>query len=173
MYLPTVNSSRPPGSHRRSAIDRLRRRRRHGRDHRRVRLAHHRFSLKLLRNPGIAPSATQPWPVEVLDKRHGALGVQVADFYNDGRSDYLVSFAQEFETVELYRNAGHGEYEKQLLFQLTDPSYNSSSTTLADINADGRWISSTPTAIPWMRFCPKPYHGVRWLENKPITLASS
>ncbi len=113
-------------------------------------------SLKLLRNPGIAPSATQPWPVEVLDKRHGALGVQVADFDNDGRSDYLVSFAQEFETVELYRNAGHGEYEKQLLFQLTDPSYNSSSTTLADINADGRLDIIHTNGDTMDAFLPKP-----------------
>lgn len=121
-------------------------------------------AMKLLRNPG-GSDAEKAMTVEVLDPRHGVLGVQVADLNGDGRQDYLVAYGQEFETLEAYYNRGPGQYERSVIHQLADPSYNASSFALADIDADGRIDIVQTNGDTMDAFLPKPYHGVRWLRN--------
>ncbi|MFO1064214.1 MAG: VCBS repeat-containing protein [Pirellulales bacterium] len=129
-------------------------------------------SVKLLRNPG---NATEPSPtaiadairfdVETLDKRHGALGVRVSDLNQDGRQDYVIAFAQEYETLEAYFGREGGGFDKQVLLELVDPSYNSSSYELCDIDRDGKLDILHTNGDTMDAFLPKPYHGVRWLRN--------
>lgn len=121
-------------------------------------------SMKLLRNPG-GSDAEKSMTVEVLDPRHGVLGVRVADLNDDKRDDYVVAYGQEFETLEVYYNRGPGQYEKSVILELADPSYNSSSFTLADIDADGRLDIVHTNGDTMDAFLPKPYHGVRWVRN--------
>lgn len=121
-------------------------------------------AMKLLRNPG-GRDAEKAMTVEVLDPRHGVLGVQVADLNDDGRQDYVVAYGQEFETLEVYYNRAPGQYEQTIALELPDPSYNASSFTLADIDADGRIDLLQTNGDTMDAFLPKPYHGVRWLRN--------
>jgi hypothetical protein len=121
-------------------------------------------SVKLLRNQS-EEGAVPVFSMEVLDTRHGALGVQVADLNADGHPDYLIAFGQEFETLEAYYGDGKGQYRKSVLFQLADPSYNASSFTIADVDADGLLDIVHTNGDTMDAFLPKPYHGVRWLRN--------
>lgn len=122
-------------------------------------------ALKLLRNPGGDADSQLRMNVEVLDTRHGALGVQVADLNNDLRNDYVVAYGQEYESLEVYYNEGGGEFEKKTILELPDPSYNASSFTLADIDADGQLDIVHTNGDTMDGFLPKPFHGVRWLRN--------
>lgn len=121
-------------------------------------------SLKLLRNEG-GEKRSPRWKREVIDDRHGALGVEFADLDQDGKMDFVVAFAQEYETVEAYLQRDNGTYEKELILQLPDPSYNSSAFQLVDLDQDGR-IDVVHTCGDVMdSLLPKPYHGLRWVKN--------
>ncbi len=121
-------------------------------------------SVKLLRNQG-GNLLSPKFEMEVLDPRPGALGVQVADLNGDGKSDYLIAFGQEFESLEAYYNQGNGSVRKSIILKLPDPSYNSSSFSVADIDGDGRPDIVHTNGDTMDAFLPKPYHGVRWLQN--------
>lgn len=120
--------------------------------------------LKLLRNQG-GTSQDPEMEVEVLDPRHGSLGVEIADLDGDSKLDFVVSFGQEFETVEAYMNLGAGKFDKKVLLRLPDPSYNSSSFQIVDVDGDGL-IDIVHTCGDIMdTYIPKPYHGLRWIRN--------
>jgi hypothetical protein len=79
--------------------------------------------------------------------------------------DFVVAFAQEYETVEAFLQRENGMYEKQLILQLPDPSYNSSAFQLVDLDKDGL-IDVVHTCGDVMdSLLPKPYHGLRWVKN--------
>ena len=121
-------------------------------------------SLKLLRN--VNGSLNQPkMEVEVLDPRHGALGVEIADIDGDSKLDYVVAYGQEHETVEAYLHRGPGKYEKELILQLPDPSYNSSAFQIIDVDRDGRLDIVQTCGDVMDAYIPKPYHGLRWVRN--------
>ncbi len=121
-------------------------------------------ALKLLRN-----TEATAWPprmqTETIDPRHGALGVEVGDMDGDGQLDFVVAYGQEFETVEAYLYRDTGRYERQVLLSLPDPSYNSSSFQLVDLDRDGRLDVVLTCGDTLDAFIAKPYHGVRWLHN--------
>ncbi|MEQ1828019.1 MAG: VCBS repeat-containing protein, partial [Pirellula sp.] len=121
-------------------------------------------ALKLLRNVG--GSSTAPlMEVETIDPRHGALGVSVADIDGDSKQDFIVAYGQEFETVDVYYNRGAGSFDRTTIAQLIDPSYNSSSFRLVDLDKDGR-IDVVHTCGDAMdALIAKPYHGLRWIRN--------
>jgi hypothetical protein len=121
-------------------------------------------ALKLLRNVG--GTLEQPeMEVEIIDRRHGSLGVELGDIDGDGTMDFVVAFAQEFETVEAFLNRGAGNFERQVLMSLPDPSYNSSSFQLVDIDRDGKLDIIHTCGDTLDAFLAKPYHGLRWLRN--------
>ncbi|XZE36457.1 FG-GAP repeat domain-containing protein [Pirellulaceae bacterium SH501] len=121
-------------------------------------------SVKLLRNQG-GEKRSPNWNLEVIDDRHGALGVEFADLDRDGKMDFVVAFAQEYETVEAFLQQENGRYEKQVILQLPDPSYNSSAFQLVDLDRDGL-IDVVHTCGDVMdSLLPKPYHGLRWVKN--------
>lgn len=121
-------------------------------------------SLRLLRNESTEGTHAVLKP-EILENRHGALGVQLADMNGDGRMDFVVSFGQEFETVEVFYNRAGGMWERRTVYQLPDPSYNASSVHIADVDKDGRLDIVHTCGDTMDALIPKPYHGVHWLRN--------
>ena len=103
--------------------------------------------------------------VEILEPKHGALGVEIADLDGDSKMDFVVAYGQEFETVEVYLNRGAGKFEHQVIMRLPDPSYNSSSIQVVDLDQDGRLDIVHTCGDTMDALLPKPYHGLRWIRN--------
>lgn len=120
--------------------------------------------LKLLRNTS-ADQAQPKFNVEVLDDRHGALGVQIQDMNGDGRPDLVVAFGQEFESVEVYYNRSPRAWDHQVVYRLPDPSYNASAFQIADIDKNGSLDIVLTCGDTMDALIPKPYHGVHCLKN--------
>jgi len=120
--------------------------------------------LKLLRNQG-GTLHNPHMTVEELDQRHGSLGVELADLDGDSKLDFVVAFGQEFETVEAYMNRGAGKFENKVLLRLPDPSYNSSSFQVVDVDLDGQLDIVHTCGDIMDTYIPKPYHGLRWIKN--------
>jgi hypothetical protein len=99
--------------------------------------------------------------------RNGAMQIEVADWNGDGHDDFVVLFAQEHESVELYLNDGHGRFEWQTLARAPHPAWGSSGIQLVDLDQDGDldlvWTNGDMMDEVSIA---KPYHGVRWLENR-------
>lgn len=122
-------------------------------------------ALRLLRNPG-GPIEQAKMKMETIDSRHGVLGVEVADIDNNGKPDFVVAFGQEFESTELYLNQGSGNFERQILHVLPDPSYNSSSFQIVDVDQDGKLDVVHTCGDTMDAYIAKPYHGLRWFRNQ-------
>ncbi len=120
--------------------------------------------LKLLRNVGGTPRKPT-LQLETINDRHGVLAVEVADLDGDSRLDFVVAYGQEFESVEVYFNLGKGRFEHKVIMQLPDPSYNSSSFQIVDLDNDGRLDVVHTCGDTMDALLPKPYHGLRWIRN--------
>jgi len=101
-----------------------------------------------------------------LDPRHGAIDVPVADLDRDGRPDFVALIAQETEAVVAFLNAGGGAFRKETIFRAPHPAYGSSGIRLVDLDKDGDLdvLYSNGDALDSSLL--RPYHGVRWLENR-------
>jgi hypothetical protein len=103
----------------------------------------------------------------VIDKRHGAIHVPVADLNSDGKPDFVCLFAQEHEAVVAYINEGGGKFRAQELYRGPDPSYGSSGIQLVDLTGSGRldvlYTNGDTLDDPFLF---KPYHSVQWLQNR-------
>lgn len=122
-------------------------------------------SLFLLRNKG-TPGDTPEFEKETIDRRHGALGVSLADFDGNGKQDMLVAYGQEIETIEIFYNHGKGVFENKIVRKSEDPAFGSSWVSAIDFDHDGRPDLLHSNGDSLDRFIPRPYHGVRWLRNK-------
>ncbi|HEY7330752.1 MAG TPA: FG-GAP-like repeat-containing protein, partial [Gemmataceae bacterium] len=115
---------------------------------------------------------TQDWnkprfDAKMIDDRHGAIHVPVADLNGDGKPDFVALFSQESETIVAFLNDGKGGFEKQMLFKASHPGYGSSGIDLVDLNGDGKLdILYTNGDVLDKPYLLKPYHGIQWLENK-------
>ena len=102
----------------------------------------------------------------VVDKRHGAIHVPVADLNGDGRLDFVALISQEHEVIEAYLNSGEGSFERKTIFAAGDPAYGSSGIELVDLDRDGDldvlYINGDAFGSDYF----KPYHGITWLENQ-------
>ena len=101
----------------------------------------------------------------ILDERHGAVAVRVADLDGDGRRDLIAAFGQEHETIDVYWNDGPGMLTHQTILTLPDPSWGSSGFELVDINGDGRLDVLHANGDTLDSGLAKPYHGIRLLRN--------
>ncbi|MFO0846730.1 MAG: VCBS repeat-containing protein, partial [Gemmataceae bacterium] len=103
----------------------------------------------------------------VLDGRHGAIHVPVADLDGDGRPDFVALISQEHEAVVAFLNRGEGKFEKKALYEAPHPGYGSSGIQLVDLDGDGDLdVLYTNGDILDEPYLLKPYHHVQWLENK-------
>jgi len=103
----------------------------------------------------------------VLDDRHGAIHVPVADLNGDGKPDFVALISQEHETIVAFINRGDGTFDKKTLYEAPHPAYGSSGIQLVDLNGDGQLdVLYTNGDVLDEPYLLKPYHGIQWLENK-------
>jgi Tfp pilus assembly protein PilF len=103
----------------------------------------------------------------VVDSRHGAIHVSVADLNGDGRPDFVGLISQEHETVVAYLNGGDGIFRKETIFAGPHPSFGSSGIQIVDLDGDRDFdVLLTNGDILDKPHLLKPYHGVQWLENQ-------
>jgi len=125
--------------------------------------------LSLLRNQSndsaIPSLNASDFQYEILDPRHGHVAVIVCDMDGDSKLDIVTAIGQEYEAIEIRYNEGRGEYQKQIVMALPDPSYNTSSIQVCDVDQDGRVDILHTCGDIFDSFVPKPYHGVRWVRN--------
>jgi hypothetical protein len=103
----------------------------------------------------------------VLDDRHGAIHVPVADLNGDGKPDFVALISQEHETIVAFLNEGNGRFRRETIYTAPHPAYGSSGIQLVDLNGDGKldvlYTNGDTLDAPYLL---KPYHGVGWLENR-------
>jgi hypothetical protein len=103
----------------------------------------------------------------VLDDRHGAIHVPVADLNGDGRPDFVALISQEHETVVAFLNEGHGRFRRETIYTAPHPAFGSSGIQLVDLNGDGRLdVLLTNGDVLDEPYLLRPYHGIHWLENR-------
>jgi hypothetical protein len=102
----------------------------------------------------------------VLDERHGAIHVPVADINGDGKLDFVALIAQEHEAVVAFLGDGDGRFSKQTLYAGPHPAYGSSGIQLVDLDGDDHLdVLYTNGDVLDSPYLLKPYHGVQWLQN--------
>lgn len=125
---------------------------------------HQTGRVTLLRNGG---SPTEPrFELEVVDPRPGAIHVPVVDLNRDGKPDFVALISQEFEVIEAFLNRGDGTFQKQRIDGPQDPAFGSSGIQLGDLDGDGDLDVLSTNGDMFDSFLIKPYHGIRWLENR-------
>jgi hypothetical protein len=101
-----------------------------------------------------------------VDPRHGAIHVPVADLNGDGRPDFVALISQEHETVVAFLNDGDRRFRPKVIYAAPHPAFGSSGIQLVDLDGDGDldvlMTNGDSMDSPLLR----PYHGVRWLENR-------
>ena len=103
---------------------------------------------------------------KMLDDRHGAIHLPIADLNGDGKPDFVALFSQEHETIVAFLNDGKGGFDKRTLYKAPHPGYGSSGIQLADLNGDGKVDVLYTNGDVLDEALLKPYHGIQWLENK-------
>ena len=103
---------------------------------------------------------------KVLDDRPGAIHVPVADLNGDGRPDFVALLAQHYETVVAFLNDGHGAFRQEVIDRAPHPAWGSSGIQLVDLDGDGDLDVLVTNGDMLDDFQLKPYHGIRWLENR-------
>jgi hypothetical protein len=121
--------------------------------------------LLLLENRGLLNGVPQ-MQVHMVDDRHGVIHVPVADLNGDGWPDFVALISQEHETVEVLENRRDGTFRATRIFEARNPAFGSSGIELVDLDADGDLDVLYSNGDSLDSALPKPYHGVRWLENQ-------
>ena len=123
-------------------------------------------SIRLLENRGRDANGDWQFDERIIDQRHGAIHVPVADLDGDGRLDFVALISQEHEIVEAFLNRGNLEFERRPIFSAEDPSFGSSGIELVDLDQDGDLDVLSTNGDSFDSALPKPYHAVHWLENR-------
>ena len=119
----------------------------------------------------ILENRTRDWssPVfapRVIDDRAGSIHVPVADLNADGHPDFVGLLSQHHESVSAFLNDGRGGFRSQAVYQAPHPTWGSSGLSLVDLDRDGDMDVLVTNGDMLDDFLLKPYHGIRWLENK-------
>jgi hypothetical protein len=103
----------------------------------------------------------------VLESTPGAIRVEIRDMTGDGAPDIVALFAQADERIVLFENDGRGNFSgRHRILARFPPVYGSMYFAMHDFNRDGRpdIIYVNGDNFDYSRV-PKPYHGIRILEN--------
>lgn len=113
------------------------------------------------------PSMNGPatFVAEVLDPRHGVLRTEVRDVDGDGFADIVVAFAQEHESIEIYRGQGQRKFEQYTVDQAPHPAWGTSDFLCTDLDADGRLDIVVCHGDSFDGAHLRPQHGVTWLRQ--------
>ena len=101
-----------------------------------------------------------------LDSRTGAIHVPVADLNGDGRPDFVALISQQHETVVAFLGDGRGGFRRETVDAAQHPGWGSSGLSLVDFDRDGDLDALVTNGDMLDDFVLKPYHGIRWLENR-------
>jgi FG-GAP-like repeat len=103
----------------------------------------------------------------VIDARPGAIHVPAVDLNGDGRMDFVTLVAQQYEHVVAYLNRGPGKgFREETVFRAPTPVWGSSGIQLVDLDKDGDLDVLMTNGDTLDDFTIRPFHGVRWFENK-------
>lgn len=101
-----------------------------------------------------------------LDSRAGAVQAQPADIDGDGRLDVVLLLAQQHEAVVALLNRGALAFEAKPIFEAPTPAWGSTGIDVVDFDGDGDLDVVMTNGDTLDDPTVKPYHGVRWLENR-------
>jgi hypothetical protein len=101
-----------------------------------------------------------------LDERTGAIHVPVTDLDGDGKLDFVALLSQHHETVVAFLGDGKGGFRQQTIDTAPHPAWGSSGIQLVDLDGDRDQDVLVTNGDMLDDYQLKPYHGVRWLENK-------
>ena len=104
---------------------------------------------------------------QVLDSAPGAIRFEIRDMTRDGHPDIVALFAQGDERIVLFENDGRGRFAgRHRILARFPPVYGSMHFSMHDFNGDGHIdiLYVNGDNFDYSRV-PKPYHGVRILEN--------
>jgi cytochrome c5 len=102
-----------------------------------------------------------------VDARAGAIAAPVADLDRDGRPDFVALLAQQHEQVVAFTNRGDGRlFDARTLFTAPTPAWGSTGIELVDLDGDGDLDVLLTNGDTLDDATIRPYHGVRWLENR-------
>jgi hypothetical protein len=106
----------------------------------------------------------------MIDNRHGAIHVPIADLNKDGRPDFVTLISQEHEAIVAFLNEGEGRFRKETIYKAPHPGYGSSGIELVDLNGDGELdVLYTNGDVLDQPYFLKPYHSIQWLENPGVS----
>ncbi|MEO0415391.1 MAG: FG-GAP-like repeat-containing protein [Verrucomicrobiota bacterium] len=101
---------------------------------------------------------------------NGCMRVVTGHFNDDDQLDFLALITQQHEVIARFIGDGQGNFDSQIINRAGHPTYGSSSISLHDLDQDGdQDILYTNGDMMDEHPFPKPYHGVRWLENDNFT----
>lgn len=114
---------------------------------------------------------TQRWSEPVflpreLDDRAGAIHVPTADLDRDGHLDFVALISQQHEAVIAFLGDGKGGFRQETIDRAPHPGWGSSGLQLVDLDGDGDLDALVTNGDMLDDYQLKPYHGVRWLENR-------
>ncbi|MCY2962898.1 MAG: VCBS repeat-containing protein [Planctomycetota bacterium] len=121
--------------------------------------------ILLLENLG-AKEGRLEFSRHVIDGRHGSIHVPAVDLDGDGQLDFIAVVSQEHETIDAFLNQGGLKFARQTIFRGPDPTYGSTGIQVIDFDADGDLDCLATNGDMFDTFYLKPYHGVRWFENR-------
>jgi hypothetical protein len=101
-----------------------------------------------------------------IDARHGAILADPTDWNGDGRLDFVTLFGQEHECVEVFLNQGRANFSSKPIGKRADPAFGSNGAARCDLDGDGDDDFVLSNGDMFDSFQIKPYHGIRWLENR-------
>jgi len=98
--------------------------------------------------------------LQILRDIPGAISTKIVDWDGDGKKDILTLFAQNKESIVLFKNTGNGYQETAVLLE-TMSVFGSTNFEVADMNGDGKLdIIYTCGDNADYTVILKPYHGV-------------
>jgi FG-GAP-like repeat len=101
----------------------------------------------------------------MIDDRPGAIHAIPTDLNGDGQLDLIAVFAQQFESVVAYINAGTAPltFTQNIIYTAPHPNWGSSGIEVVD--GDGDLDVLLTHGDTFDDEIIKPYHGIQWLEN--------
>jgi hypothetical protein len=103
----------------------------------------------------------------VIDPRPGGIHVPTVDLDGDARMDFVALISQQYEHVVAFLNQGAGlGFRPETIFRAPTPAWGSTGIQLVDLDKNGRPDVLMTNGDTLEDATVKPYHGVRWLENR-------